>query len=73
MADSGGRCDHWQQVVVAVNDGPGGRRWWVVAMNGGGRRQRTVDKTNRERINWCEVRRIVVNRYKIKREKIGIK
>ena len=42
-------------------------------MNGAGRQQQTGDKVNREKINWYEVRRIVVRRYKIGEEKIRMK
>ena len=41
--------------------------------DGGGRWRRTVVKVNRERINWYKVRKIVVKRYKIEYEKIGMK
>ena len=42
-------------------------------MNGGGRQQRMGDKVNGEKINWCEVRKIVVRKYEIGEEKIRIK
>ena len=51
----------------------GGKRWWTAAMNGGGWQQWMVDKVNGERINWYEVKKIVVKKYKIKGEKIRIK
>ena len=53
----------------------GGSRWWWTAAvaDGGGRWRRTVVKVNRERINWYKVRKIVVKRYKIEYEKIGMK
>ena len=43
----------------------------MVVADGGGRWWRTVVKINRERINWYEVRKIVVRRYKIEKEKLG--
>ena len=79
----GGRCGRQRQ-LVATDDGNwkqltaapmavGGRQWWTAVINGGGRRQQMIYKVNRERINWCEVRRIIVRRYKIKGEKIRMK
>ena len=46
-------------------------RWWWTAMatDGGGRLSRSMEK----RINWYEVRKIIVRRYKIESEKIGTK
>ena len=58
-----------RQSMVAI----GGKRWWTAAMNGGGWQQWMVDKVNGERINWCEVKIIIVKKYKIRGEKIGIK
>ena len=48
--------DSNQRQLVADNSG---RRWWM------------VDKVNGEIINWYEVRKKVVRRYKIKGEKFG--
>ena len=85
MVDGGrwdGQCGRRQQLVVADDDNrqrpttidgsPGGRQWWTTAMNGGGRQQQMVDKVNKKRINWYEVRKIVLSKYKID-EKNGMK
>ena len=52
----------WCWTVVAVGGGQwqtvvdsNGERWWTVAVNDGRWRQRTVDKVNRKRKDWCEV------------------
>ena len=45
----------------------------MTAANGGGRWWWMVVKVNEEIINWYEVRKIVVRRYKIEGEKIGMK
>ena len=42
-----------------------------MAADGGGQWRRTVVKVNGERINWYEVRKIVVRRYKIEGKKLG--
>ena len=60
---------HNQQWLAAVG---GGSRWQLMA-DGGGRQRRTVVKVNEEIINWCEVRRVVMRKYKIKGEKIEMK
>ena len=57
----------------------GGQQWQLAAA--GSNQQRTVvdsdaqtiDKVNGERINWCEMRRIVVKKYNIKGGKIVMK
>ena len=52
----------------------GGRQWWTTAVaDGSGRWQQTVVKVNEKRINWYEMIKIVVRRYKIEGEKIEMK
>ena len=57
MAANGG--GRWRRRMVV--DDVGGRWWW------------TVVKVNGEIINWYEIRKIVMRRYKIEGKKIGTK
>ena len=58
-ADGGNQQRPWSLVVVS--DAVDGGWWWMIV------------KANGERINWYEVRKIVVRKYKIEGEKIGTK
>ena len=56
----------WSSVVVSD-------RWTTMTEDGGGQWQWMVVNVNGERINWYKVRKIVMRKYKIEREKIEMK